>query len=106
MDTKSYLRLSKELFQRIEAKLEQYVEEIDFEYGQGKLEISFESGGPKMVINTQQAIHEVWLAGNGHGWHFKYLEESEQWYAQAEQIELFHCLSQLLSNRLGVEVRF
>ncbi|MGK5092012.1 iron donor protein CyaY [Deltaproteobacteria bacterium TL4] len=106
METKDYLKRSKELFKRIEEKLDEFEDEIDFDYASGKLDISFESGGNHIIVNTQQALHEIWLAGNGKGWHFKYLEDQEIWYAQAEQEEFFQAFAKLLGARLKRRVTF
>ena len=106
MEIKDYLKRSKELFKKIEEKLDEFETEIDYDYAPGKLEIGFETGGPKMVINIQQAIQQVWLAGNGQGWHFQYLEDQAIWFAHAEQVEFYQCLASLLSSRLKQTVTF
>ena len=106
MEIKDYLKRSKELFKKIEEKLDEFETDIDYDYAPGKLEIGFETGGTKIVINTQQAIQEVWLAGNGRGWHFQYLEDQGIWFAQAEQIEFYQCFASLLSFRLKRDVTF
>ena len=106
MDSKAYIKYADELFRTIEDKLEEYEEEIDYDRTSDKLEATIESTGKKIVVNTQRAIHEIWLAGNSRGWHFQYDEENTCWFAMAEKVEFYSCLSELLSMNLGRQVSF
>ncbi len=106
MKTKEYLNQTEKLFRTVENRLEEFEEEVDYDRSPDKLETTVEESGRKIVINTQRAIHEIWLAGNSRGWHFQYDENNACWYAQAEQVEFYNCLSELLSDQLGRQVRF
>ena len=106
MNAAEYSIKSKELFRRVEDKLDEYEEDVDFDKSDGKVEIVFEKGGPKMVVNTQRAIMEIWLAGNTRAWHFKWHEEENRWFAEAEQVEFYTTLAGLLSDRLGQKISF
>ena len=106
MENKEYIKLTNELFKKIEYKLDEFEEDVDYDKSGDKLEIAFEAGGPKIVLNTQKALHEVWLAGSGRGWHFKYIEDQKIWFASAEQDEFYQCFSKLLAERLNREVSF
>ena len=106
METKEYLNQTEKLFCTVENRLEEFEEEVDYDRSPDKLETTVEESGRKIVINTQRAIHEIWLAGNSRGWHFQYDENNARWYAQAEQVEFYKCLSELLSDQLGRQVRF
>ena len=106
MDSKAYIRYADELFRTIEDKLEEFEEEVDYDRTSDKLEATIESTGKKIVVNTQRAIHEIWLAGNSRGWHFQYDEDNTCWFALAEKVEFYSCLSELLSTNLGRQVSF
>jgi CyaY protein len=106
MDSKAYIKYADELFRTIEDKLEEFEEEIDYDRTSDKLEATIESTGKKIVVNTQRAIHEIWLAGNSRGWHFQYDEDKTCWFAMAEKVEFYSCLSELLSRNLGRQVSF
>ncbi|MBF0351316.1 MAG: iron donor protein CyaY [SAR324 cluster bacterium] len=106
MENKEYLKQTNIAFKKVQDKLEDFEDEIDFDQTSDKLEILFEAGGPKIVMNTQKAIQELWLAGNGKGWHFKYQETKGIWFAEAEQIEFYQCLSHLIESRLHKTVKF
>jgi CyaY protein len=106
METKEYLRRANEIFTRIESKLDEYEDDLDFDRTPDKLVISFEAHPKKIVVNTQQAIHEIWLAGNARGWHFKFRPAEEIWFAEAEQEEFYDCFARLLGDHLQQTVTF
>ena len=62
MENKEYFARASELFKRVEEKLDEFEDEIDYDPSPDKLLVSFESSEEKIVINTQRAIKEIWLA--------------------------------------------
>ena len=106
MENKEYLKKAEELFQRVEDKLDDYEDDIDYDHTPDKLILNFEKNGKKVVINTQRAIKEIWLAGNSRAWHFQFLSDQDIWFARAEKEEFFTCLTSLLSDNLGQKVSF
>ena len=97
MKEKEYHHLAKELFVRVEKKLDDLEEEVDYNKSDGKLDIFFEDSSERVVINTQRAIFEIWLAGLGKARHFLYRPDKKCWYAEAEQEEFYNTLSQMMS---------
>ena len=106
MENKEYFARVSELFVRVEEKLDEFEEEIDYDTTPDKLMVTFEKNGEKVVINTQRSIREIWLAGNSKGWHFQFLQEKNIWFANAEQEEFYKCLAKLLSKNLRTSVSF
>ena len=106
MENKEYFARVSELFVRVEEKLDEFEEEIDYDTTPDKLMVTFEYNREKVVINTQRSIREIWLTGNSKGWHFQFLEEKDIWFANAEQEEFYKCLAKLLSKNLGKSVSF
>ncbi len=106
MENKEYLKRVEELFQKVEEKLDEYEDDIDYDHTPDKLMLNFESSGKKVVINTQRAIKEIWLAGNSRAWHFQFLSDQDIWFARAEQEEFYNCLASLLSDNLRQPVSF
>ena len=106
MKNKEYLERVSELFERVEEKLDEFEEEIDYDHTPDKLMVTFENNGEKVVINTQRAIREIWLAGNSKGWHFQFQQEKNIWFANAEQEEFYQCLAKILSENLETSVSF
>ena len=106
MENKEYLKRVDELFHRVGVKLDEYEDDIDYDLTPDKLMVNFESSGKKIVINTQRAIKEIWLAGNSRAWHFQFLSDQDIWFARSEQEEFYSCLASLLSDNLGLPVSF
>ena len=106
MENKEYSARASELFKRVEEKLDELEDEIDYDPSPDKLLVSFEASEEKIVINTQRAIKEIWLAGNSRAWHFKFQKEKNIWFANAEQKEFYQCLANLISKNLGHAVSF
>lgn len=104
MESKEYLTQSRILFDAVKATLDRFEDHMDYETADGKLEILFESGASRMVLNTQRALQEVWLAGNAKAWHFRYQPETQVWFADAEKVEFYQILSELLSEKTGFSV--
>lgn len=106
MEDKEYNARTMELFQNIEEKLDEFEDEIDYDPSPDKLMINFEKTKNVVVINTQRALKEIWLAGNSRGWHFQFQPQMDIWFAKAEQIEFYQCLENLLSDNLSESVLF
>jgi CyaY protein len=104
MTDREYLARVEKLFRKVEDLLIDFEDTLDYDRTPDKLEITHEPSGRKIVLNTQRAIHEVWLAGNARGWHFGFQEKSGRWFAQAEQEEFADCFSRLLGDHLGESV--
>ena len=106
MENKEYFLKVSQLFKRIEDKLDEFEEDIDYDSTPDKILVTLERNGKKIVLNTQRAIKEIWLAGNSRGWHFQYNVTKNIWFANAEKQEFFECFANLLSENLGKEVSF
>ncbi|MBF0286806.1 MAG: iron donor protein CyaY [SAR324 cluster bacterium] len=106
MNMSEYLNLSGELFRNIEDKLDEFEDDIDYDKADGKIQVIFENGSSPLVINTQRAIHEVWLAGGARAWHFKWLDTEKKWFAEVEQEELYQCLARLIEERIQKTIDF
>ena len=106
MENKEYFLQGSELFMIFEDMLDDFEYEIDYYPTPDKLMVTFENNSEKIVINTQRAIKEIWLAGNSRGWHFQFMQEKGIWFANAEQEEFYQCLAKLLSENLGTSVSF
>ena len=106
MENKEYFERVATIFRKVEDLLDEFEDEIDYDRTPDKLELTIEATGRKIVLNTQQAIHELWLAGNARGWHFKYQPEQDRWFAEAEQEEFDERFTCLLGDHLGQSISF
>jgi CyaY protein len=93
-----YQRLSAEVFARIEAAIDRWLQDdvvdIDGQRVGGLLELSF-PGASKIVVNTQPPLHELWLATRGGGYHFRHLDGA--WRDTRDGVEFFARLSEAAS---------
>ena len=106
MENKEYFSRVSELFRKVETKLDEFEDDIDYDSTPDKILVNIEKNNAKVVLNTQRAVHEIWLAGNSRGWHFKYNQDKGIWFADAEKEEFFECFSSLLTKNLGKDFSF
>ena len=66
------------------------------------MEIEFIDGGSKIIVNTQAAMQEIWVAARAGGFHFRMIDSS--WRDTRDGGELFSALSRLASAQAGVEL--
>lgn len=69
----------------------------------GVLTLIFPNGS-QIVINEQKPLHEIWLAAQAGGFHFRH--DGTAWMDTKGAGEFFHCLSQLASAQSGLPLRF
>lgn len=91
------------LEQQLDAWLQDDVIDIDAERTGGLLEMTFPSGS-KIVINTQPPLHELWLAAQLGGFHFKYTEAEQAWRDTKTGKEFFSVLSEQISHQANQEL--
>ena len=64
------------------------------------LEIEFIDQGSKIIVNTQAAMHEIWVAARAGGFHYR-MADDQQWKDTRDGSELFAALSRLASAQAG-----
>jgi CyaY protein len=59
------------------------------------------SGGEKVVVNTQRAVRQIWVAGKGQGIHFRH--EGDKWVDdKGKGLELFAWVKDCVQAASGV----
>jgi CyaY protein len=58
----------------------------------------------QMVINLQKPLHEIWLASQSGGFHYKF--NGKQWIDTKGEGEFFASLSRLASEQAGCSLHF
>jgi len=106
MDLSEYKRRSADLFDDLQFVLDDFEDDLDYEYGQGKLTITALQSGEKYVINTQQAALQIWLAGQATAWHFSWDADGQRWYDYKNSVPFRPTLSERLSKLIGKEIAF
>jgi CyaY protein len=63
------------------------------------LEIEFLHNGSKVIVNSQAAMQELWVAARSGGFHYKRVDG--QWLNTRDGSELFAALSQIATEQSG-----
>jgi CyaY protein len=91
----------------IESTLDQWLQadriDIDASRTGGLLEMRFPNGGV-IVINLQPPLHELWLAAQAGGYHFRYVQGA--WRDTRDGQEFFALLSDLASQQASQALSF
>ncbi|HWT72448.1 MAG TPA: iron donor protein CyaY [Oxalicibacterium sp.] len=106
MTESEFLTRAETVLARIEAALEALTNDgdIDVECSRSGnvLEIEFVDNGTKIIVNSQAAMQELWVAAKSGGFHFR--ADGERWLNTRDGSELFSALSQMVSAQGGVSV--
>jgi len=102
MDDQRFRHLADQTFRAI---LDGYdaidADDADVESAGNTLNIAFRNG-QRCVVNTQSAVHQIWLAGGQSAWHFSYDEQLGKWlHDKGTGDELFACLRALTQAAIG-----
>ena len=107
MSDADYQRESAAMLARIEAAadkwLQQDVIDIDTQRSGGLLELSFPNGS-KIIVNTQPPLHELWLAAQGGGFHYRWMDG--RWLDTRDGSEFVESLSRHASAQAGKPLSF
>ncbi len=61
--------------------------------------------GEKVIVNTQRAVRQIWVAGQGRGIHFSYDPATGRWLDdKGEGLELFGWIASCLQATSGAEL--
>ena len=63
------------------------------------LEIEFLHNGSKVIVNSQAAMQELWVAARSGGFHYKHVDG--KWLNTRDSSELFAALSQIATEQSG-----
>jgi CyaY protein len=102
-----YHRETSTLLARIETTTDRWLQDdlidIDSQRTGGLLELSFPNGS-KIIINTQPPLHEVWMAAQGGGFHYRW--QLGCWVDTRDGTEFVAALSQHASAQAGRALNF
>ena len=102
MDESEFIRLAELTLQQLDRRIEASGIDADCEFkGTGVLQIEF-ADGSKIIVNSQAAAREIWVAAKSGGYHFR--RDGERWVNTRDGAELFSALSGYLSQQSGEPV--
>lgn len=104
MSPSEFLAQAETTLQSIERAVENLADEhdIDSERSGNVLTLTCENGS-KIIINSQEAMQEIWLAAKAGGFHFRFVGSA--WCDSKSGETLFQTLSRCLSQQTGVTVQ-
>lgn len=107
MGEHEFLDLAESTLDRIEAALDSLNDEdlldVECKRSGNVLEIEFIYNGSKIIVNSQAAMQEMWVAAKSGGFHYKH--EGSKWVNTRDGSELFASLSKLVSEQAGTTVK-
>ncbi|MGV3653989.1 MAG: iron donor protein CyaY [Noviherbaspirillum sp.] len=104
MTESEFLDLAEKTLDAIEGALEQAADKVDIECSRSGnvLEVEFVDNGSKIIVNSQAAMQEIWVAARAGGFHFR--REGQRWIDTRSGNELFASLSGLASGQAGEQL--
>jgi len=102
LDDAEYERRARAVLENVEATVDRFLQEdvidIDASRTGGLVELAFPNGS-KIVLNTQPPLHELWLAAQRGGFHFR--PAAGRWVDGREGREFYEVLSACASEQAG-----
>jgi CyaY protein len=106
MSENEFLDLAEATLGTIETALDRLNDEdlLDVECSRNGnvLEIEFIDNGSKIIVNSQAAMQELWVAAKAGGFHYKHQDGA--WINTRDGSELFASLSRLASAQGGADI--
>lgn len=101
MTDSEFLARAEAALAEIEAALERAAGDIDIECSRSGnvLEIEFVDNGSKIIVNSQAAMQEIWVAARAGGFHYRY--DGARWVDTRNGSELFAALSEMVGSQGG-----
>ena len=102
MDESEFTRLAELTLAELDRRVEASGVDADCEFkGTGVLQIEF-ANGSKIIVNSQAAAREIWVAAKSGGYHFR--GDGGRWINTRDGTELFAALSTYASEQAGEPV--
>jgi len=102
MDESEFMRLAEQTLQQLDRRIEASGIDADCEFkGTGVLQIEF-GDGSKIIVNSQAAAREIWVAAKSGGYHFR--RDGPRWVDTRDGSELFAAPSVHVSQQPGETV--
>ena len=105
MEHREFLRLADVALERLAAWLEPFdPDEVDFSTTDGVVAIDFPDG-KKFILNRQIGNDQMWLAAGVRAHHYNWSNDTSDWRDDKDGTELFARIAEVVSQKIGREVR-
>jgi CyaY protein len=104
MDETRYNQLVAEAFKRLLRALDQVDPDLLDADGTSDMVTVTSASGQKVIVNTQRAARQIWVAGKGQGIHFSYEADGRWMDDKAKGIELFAFVADAVEAVSGVRL--
>ncbi|WP_163938504.1 iron donor protein CyaY [Paraferrimonas sp. SM1919] len=101
-DTEFHL-LADDLFNRIDARIEELELDVDVNFAGEVLQIEFNDRS-QIVINKQEPLHQVWVATKFAGHHFSYIDN--KWFDERNGLDFEPVIVDAISKQSGEAFSF
>ncbi|RKH36330.1 iron donor protein CyaY [Corallococcus sicarius] len=107
MDEARYNPLVAAAFKRIMAAADAFDPDVLEADSTGDMVTLTSSSREKCIINTQRAVRQLWVAGQGQGIHFDYDEASRTWKDdKGRGLELFSFVAGVVKHLTGQDLAY
>ncbi len=106
LDESTYNALISALFKQVLAALDAEDPDVVEADSTGDMLTISSSRGEKVVVNTQRAVRQVWVAGQGRGLHFSYDLAQRRWFDdRGEGLELREWIKSCVAALSGINLK-
>jgi CyaY protein len=101
MDEPAYDKLVARTFRRVEDALAEVDPDVCELNATGDMLTLQMASGVRVILNTQRAVRQLWLAARATAWHFSYDAASETWQDDKGRGDLWSILGTTLEELSG-----
>ena len=98
----SFAHRAEAVMARLEAAVDGLADDFDIDVlrAGNVLTLTFENGH-RIVVNTQEAAHEIWVAARSGGFHYRWNEATSRWTDTRSDDDLRVALARLIGAETG-----
>jgi CyaY protein len=101
MTDQEFLQAADAVFIAVEDRLDASDLDLDIVRSGNVMSVEF-PGGSKLIINTQQPLHEMWMAAKTGGFHYRLV--AKEWLDTRSGEEFFTTLARLVAEQTGQKI--
>lgn len=99
-----FSRLAADTLKKLEKACTDLDDRLEADLGADVLTLEF-SDGRKYIVNSHSAAKQVWVSAEARAWHFSHDDATGRWIDTREGRELWALVSEVVSKKLGRDVK-